>query len=514
VVLSPWTYEYDLVGTYDLSVTIAHDPKDPLGFPAAAATYKVIAVFDNGTPTVQLLNMPGTGVKTLPPVVFSKVPLGGSVTITVGFYTVDGTQVGHGTTGAVENVPSTNPAITISEEALPIGPGVTYMHKQKTTLDASGNHVWACTPAPAPPQSQSVCNPNPGDICSFRNISFNTSLGYIGYAWQSYSESACTAGGVGQFDQVANIPGSNGSNNNAQGGYASVPCSLQGQTKLVYDPLGRASVNYYVDSTAGLNVLRQIQLDPPTISDPRAGMSWGKFNMQPDDILLHPSGAVVTINIATSRMESLKLPSSAVGDANAVIANLHAGQGTRPGLFNAPTVATITAEGAILIVEAGNNRIHAVDAAGNPLPLFTKQPEPYFLNFSAIGGAGTQYLDVAAEFSGFIYVLSYSNSVYRLDIYHPSQPGTAPITTTMGFNAAKVTVDYWRNVYSLNYEVLTIKGALPPKNVTEPSISQWIPTTPPPCDSLQAFSHIRPSGLIAPPRARRWLRRRDLWRIC
>jgi hypothetical protein len=514
VVLSPWTYEYDLVGTYDLSVTIDDDPKDPLGFPAAAATYKVVAVFDNGAPTVQSLNMPGTTVKTLPPVIFSKVPLGGSVTITIGFYTADGTQVGHGTTGAVPNVPSRNPAITITEEALPIGPGVIYMHKQKTTLDAAGNHVWACAPAPAAPESPSVCEPNPGDVCSFRNISFNSSMGYIGYAWQAYSESACTTGGVGQFDQIANIPGTNGANNNAQVGYASVPCSLQAQTKLVYDPLGRPGMNYYLDSTAGLNVLRQIQLDPPAISDPRAGSAWGKFNLQPDDILLHPSGAVVTISTATSRMESLKLPQTAVTDAEAAIqlqAHLHAGQGTRPGLFGAPTVATITAEGVILIVEAGNNRIHAVDAAANPLPLFKKQPEPYFLNFSATGGAGTQYLDVAAEFSGFIYVLSYSDSVYRLDIYHTEQTGTGPITTTAGFHAAKVTVDYWRNVYSLNYEVLTIDGALPPKNVTEPSISQWIPTTPPPCDANLVFSHSMPSRQIATT-GKRWLRRRDLWR--
>jgi hypothetical protein len=273
-------------------------------------------------------------------------------------------------------------------------------------------------------------------------------------------------------------------------------------------------VNYYLDSTAGLNVLRQIQLDPPAISDPRAGLAWGKFNLQPDDILLHPSGAVVTINAATSRMESLKLPQTALPDAEAAVqlqAHLHAGQGTRPGLFSAPTVATITAEGVILIVEAGNNRIHAVDAAANPLPLFRRQPEPYFLNFSATGGAGTQYLDVAAEFSGFIYVLSSSSSVYRLDIYHAEQTGTEPISTTTGFYAAKVTVDYWRNVYSLNYEVLMINGALPPKNVTEPSISQWVPTTPPPCEGNPAVSGSMPSRRVVPS-GKRWLRRRDLWR--
>ena len=208
-------------------------------------------------------------------------------------------------------------------------------------------------------------------------------------------------------------------------------------------------------------------------------------------------------------MESLKVPAAPLTDDQAAVsllAQMHAGQGVRPGLFNGPTAATITAEGVVLIVESGNNRIHAIDAAGNPVQHFSKQPTKYFLNLSATGGAGNTYLDIAAEFSGFIYVLSQTNSVYRLDIYHPDQSGTDPISTTTGFNAAKVTVDYWRNVHSLNYEVLMINESLPPSGVTEPSISQWLPTTPPPCQAPQIKSAAVPKLT-----SRRLLRRRDLW---
>jgi hypothetical protein len=491
VVLSPKTYVYELVGTYNLGVGL--QASNPNGFPAAAATYKVTAIFDNGTPHVQVLNV--TNTKDLPDVVFPGVPLGGNVVVTVGFYTVDHTQVGHGTTGKIPNVPpseaTAKPSITITEERLPIGPGVMYQHKQKTMLNGQGEHVWECAAAPAPPASQSACEPNPGNLCSFRNITFNSSMGYIGYGWQSYNEASCS-GSAGQYDQIANIPGVNGSSGNAQNGYAAIPCSLQGAARLIYDPLGRTDVNFYLDTTNNLNLLRQVQLDPLKIIDPGAHQAWGTFNLTPDDALIHPSGAVITLNTATSRMESLKLPGGAVKDAEAaanLIANLHGGLGDRPGLFNNPTVATITAEGVILVVEAGNNRIHALDASANPLPHFTKQSQKYFFSFSATGGASTQYLDIAVEFSGFIYVLSLDNSVYRLDIYHPDQAGTDPISTTMGFNAAKVTVDYWRNVYSLNYEVLMVKGALPASGVTEPSISQWIATTPPPCEG----ESVRPS---------------------
>jgi hypothetical protein len=512
VLQSPFTYEYDLVGTYDLSLVLLPDPKDPGGFPAAAATYKVVASFDGGAPHRQTLSMPGNGVKSLPAVVFAGVPLGGRVTLTVGFYTADGTQVGHGATGSILNVPpqgnAAGPTITITEDQLPIHAGTTYQHKQKIALDAQGNHEWICAPAPAVPATPSACGPNPGNICAYRSISYNSGAGNIGYAWQSYSTHGCDSG-TGQLDQLANLPSvDNGSN--AQGMYAMGPCSLIGATKLVYDPLGRAGMNFYVDTTNQDNLLRRVELNPPVFSSPLSNQAWGKFNLFPDDMLLHPSGAIVTINQTQSKMESLVLPATAMTDAQAaisLIADVHAGAGTRPGLFSAPAVATVNTEGVVLVVESGNNRIHAVDVTGNPVRLFTKQPEPYFLYLTKTG-SDAQYLDIAVEFNGFIYILSYSNSVYRLDIYHGDQSGTDPISTTMGFNAAKVTVDYWRNVYSLNYEVLTINGSLPPSGVTEPSISQWIPTAPPACE-------VAPSTLAAfqGPPSPRLFRRRDLWQL-
>jgi hypothetical protein len=515
--LSPWTYQYTLVGTYDLSLSINHDPGDPNGFPAAAATYTVMGIFDDGTPHTQTLSLQNSDDPKAPiTVTFPGVPLGGMVTLTVGFYEQNGTQVGHGTIGPVSNTPpspgSSPPAITITQLPVPLLPCTVYTHNQKTALNPQSEHMWAPGPPPAAPSSPSACGPNPGNICQFRNITYNSSMGYIGYGWQSYSNSDCDSGASGQLDQMANIPGVNGASGNAQSDYAAIPCALDGPAKLVYDPLGRASINYYLDSSSQLNVLRQVQLHPPIFSDPRDHQAWGIFNLQPDDLLLHPAGTVISINTALSRMESLKLPTKSVSDREAAVsllANLHAGQGKRPGLLNGPTAATITSDGVILILEAGNNRIHAVDAFGNPIRHFSKQPEPYFLNLSATGGADTLYLDIAVEFSGFIYVLSSSNSVYRLDIYKPDQSGTDPFCNVMGLNAAKLTVDYWRNVYSLNYEVLMVNDALPPSGITEPSISQWVPVTPQNCSGFVSSPHPRRRGIAK----QRLLRRRDLWRI-
>ncbi len=44
-------------------------------------------------------------------------------------------------------------------------------------------------------------------------------------------------------------------------------------------------------------------------------------------------------------------------------------------------------------------------------------------------------------------------------------------------NADKLTVDLWRNIYSLNYEVLKLPDGSQP-DITEPSISQWVPSAP------------------------------------
>jgi hypothetical protein len=93
------------------------------------------------------------------------------------------------------------------------------------------------------------------------------------------------------------------------------------------------------------------------------------------------------------------------------------------------------------------------------------------------------YLDVAVESKGFIYVLLYTKPAsgplkpgdYRLDIYNPDgTPVSADVASNNGIvNGARITVDQWRTLFTLNYEQMLGAGGRP-----EPTISQWIPTTP------------------------------------
>jgi hypothetical protein len=93
------------------------------------------------------------------------------------------------------------------------------------------------------------------------------------------------------------------------------------------------------------------------------------------------------------------------------------------------------------------------------------------------GTAQVVVLDLGVESRGYLYVLKYlapaSGAVladdYRLDIYNPDGTFLAQV---VGLAAARLQVDLWRNLFTLNYEILTGSGR------TEPSVAQWIPSTP------------------------------------
>jgi hypothetical protein len=101
------------------------------------------------------------------------------------------------------------------------------------------------------------------------------------------------------------------------------------------------------------------------------------------------------------------------------------------------------------------------------------------------GRTDITYLDMAAESQGNIYVLSYVGdgsqaADYLLDVYAPDgtfmfrTPDPKVTTTPQNVVAAKMTVDIWRNLYTLNYEQMTKPAGSRP----EPTIGHWMPTPP------------------------------------
>ena len=494
--LSPWTFVDDLSFTHDLSLSLLPDPNDDT-FPKAADHYSVTALFDDGTPHVQTLAMPATATKTLPAVVFPGVPLGGQVNVSVAFHqagtatSVD-VLLGKGSTGLVPNTAiDTVPPLTIEELKFPINASTVYRHKQKTSIGASGAHVWTAAAAPTDNAGNLNCG-GPGTVCAWNAITVRQGTskparaGYLGYAWRGQSSDpsiggACTGGGSGQLDTVANL-----NTADAGQGYATSACGLDPGVQVAYNLLSHGSANYYLDTTdKNAPTVRQVTLEPaPAFDDPRSGRAWGVFNLLPDALLLHPSGHLISLNSVSHKIETLRLPHAPLTDADARLqlrAQLRAGQGTQPGLLTAPQHAAVAPDGTVVVLEAGNaktqtpSRLQAFNLSANPVRFFAGQGVPYFLALTATpNDQGWRYLDLAVEFTGFIYVLSYNSNtlVYRLDIYHPTQTTTQPISTTTGINAAKIAIDFWRNVYALNYEVLK----RPANGLAEPSVSLWVPS--------------------------------------
>ena len=494
IAISPPIYRFDLVLTHTLSTTIQPQKlgNDPGRFPTTAAGetlyYRVSYLFDNGTPhllaPVDIIGGSATPIE----VTLSNIPLGGRVNIVVGFYirrasTPPGQNdwcAAQGSTGLVDNNLATAPDIHIVNIKKPIQASTVYIHTGKTILDGSGRHAWL----PDPDGSHAPAYlPPPGDqqpsLGGLRDITIRQDR-YVGYAWQGYSgeRKGCASNAPGQFDYAANVsvfPG------NAEQGYASTGCGLASGSALGYSLLSDDAANVWLDPDKLF--LRPVSLGAaPAFPTPAAGLALGQLNLASSGLLLHPSGQIVSINNENSKLEMLRMPSKAVDEATASrlhLARSYAGTGSRPGLMRSPVAAAVSSDGVILVLEGsdGNNRIQAFDTGGNAVPYFSKQPRPYFLQLATASNA--LYLDLAVEYSGYLYVLSRGdNDVHRLDIYHAGQAGAAPICSTVGINAARLAVDFWRSVYTLNYEVLRLPDGSIPATLTEPSISLWVPPAP------------------------------------
>jgi len=477
---SPRTYIDQINFTHDVQVTLKHDPDDPFGFPATATYFVVTALFDNGSPQTIQQDMPGTTVTDPIVVTFKGVPAGGMVKVDVGFYSDTTWLAGQGTVGPVQNQATEGVLdleIVITENLVPIDGSTKYGHKEKIELDSNGNHIWAATAAPTTKTPDGLCSDTNGQICAWTGITISTKNAAIGYAWQSYNSAVhdCVSGALGQLNQFANISGTQ----NPESGYVFSGCGFSGVTRIVYDLMDKPDWNFYLDTTNGGNYIRQLHLDttPATFDSPMSNKAWGKLQFPSDALLLHPLGKIISVNTERSKLEVLTLSSTVVTDAQAPISQVRSGVGTREGLMQSPVHAAVTAQGTVLVLEAINSRIQAFDVGGNPSPIFRQNT--YHFPLVDPPGAVT-YLDLAVEYSGYIYVLSYSGSgssaIFNLDIYTPEGDW---LTRTTGLNSARVAVNYWRDIYTLNYEVLKLPNGQYP-NKTEPSVSHWIPSTPTP----------------------------------
>jgi hypothetical protein len=499
VARSPATMAISIERTLDVEVTVNPDPNDVVVgkdgkphavWPATATHYVIFITYDDGpvrsydgqmSPTTQV----GPIVHT-----FSGLPAGGNITVLACFYSAYGWLAGQGTAGPLPAQPNQGstlvvPAFNIKENLVPLSATTTYTLKQKLAFGSSGR-AWLAPPDVSPPTAtvSDLDGSNVGNnLEQLGQLTVNEERA-LGYVWQASGQNVPLTGTDGQYSGqewtfqalVEAAEPQNGLKFSGYG-YTDQPC-LAFPPPTMANPLADGFL-LEPDMSGAAMLLRAVSLQPGQGMIASPGQCFGRFTSPQDDLAIHPAGYAVALNTATCKLQVVRL-TALNADAGAPGAAILAGEGTRPGLLSNP-VAVACALDRIVVLQAGTpdyypqGSVCAFDVKGNPVNCFASGA--WLTGLHPESPANVVVVDLSVESKGYLYVLKYLEPVsgqvlasdYRLDIYNPDG---SFLTQVAGLAAARLQVDLWRNLFTLNYEILQGSGR------TEPSVAEWIPSTP------------------------------------
>ena len=489
VAMSPATFTTTAVRAIDASWTLLPDAAHQDTWPAAATHYDVVATFKDGT-TRSVSGALGTPQRGPLTVLFDaaagqRLPAGGSVMFSAKLFSASGWLAGAAKTAFMSADVAGNlltvPAMAISENLVPLNAGSVYQFDQALGCDGGGAHVWSGAGGAPDATVNSLSSSNVGhNLATLANITVSQQTSELGYCWQASEQQLPLRGRTEPFSGQMFTFQATGVAPAPKPRF--VPAGMTAKPLVLFDLDGPASGignNFWIDPADSLYHVRALALDQAGQFD-LGGQSWGRFNQQIDAAVVHPSGYVVGINSANSKLEVLRIGTRGGADAEAPLAEIYSGNGTRTGLLQIPVGVAATAKAGVIVLEApdtglagAQGRLQAFDLLGNPAPIFAGASAVAPLRAEA---GPVTLLDLALESLGYIYVLKYINSGalvsdYRLDIY---QPDGAWLCQTAGVAAARMTVDLWRTLYTLNFAAIAKPGG----GRTEPSVSRWLPSTP------------------------------------
>ncbi len=370
---------------------------------------------------------------------------------------------------------------TIQEQLVPLTSTTRYQHKRKLQY-VNNRYAWqAGTQAPAP--ARPTCDNFDNALCELPSITLAQRSGQLGYAWRSASAGLKVCGtGVAstQVYTVQNI--SLGEDPNLALRALTLNgnrCGIVEGAGVVYQldgPADGSGANFLLDGRSGtLHVRRFNNAAADSLELAGQTLSMGTFSELPTSVAWHYGGYLVGVNAARHKLEVINLNREPVSDIEASPALIFAGLGVRPGLLRGPTCVASSLDGKILVLEALINRVQAFDVHGEPVRAFSLTSASAKTATFALRdqGAAVTYRDMGVEARGYVYVLSHTGSGtqatdFNLDIYSPEGRF---VSNTNGFSAARMVVDLWRNVHTLNWE--TMRGQ---DGRTEPTVSEWIPS--------------------------------------
>lgn len=366
---------------------------------------------------------------------------------------------------------------TIEQVLAPLTINTRYQHDRLLQYEG-GRYKWLNTRTP-PQAFAPTCSDNGLALCELPSITLSRRTFDLGYAWRSSSLGLPVCGKGASNSQayaVQNISlGVDPNVNRKTLTLNGTACGVAEGAGVYYQfdgPSDGSGANFLLDgrNTDG----RSVRVRPIRLSDPNAfelagkNLNYGSFSEVPTSLCWHRAGYLIGVNRARHKMEILDLNAGLFEDRFTPPAKIAAGLGNRFGLLNGPSCIAARLDGTLLVLESVTHKIQAFDVDGNPVMLFDGTPR-FNLVDSGQGDSMT-YLDMSVEARGYVYVLSYRGDgsqagQYKLDIYTPEG---LHLNTTTGFTAARMIVDYWRNVVTLNWMPLFgVNGR------TEPTISSW-----------------------------------------
>lgn len=547
VATSPWLIPNSISTTITSTLTAYPDPRHQ-AFPAppagSKASYITKMIYkDQNRPSITSPSVvldPAHYPASLS--VAYQNTLGGQVKFEIDFY-IDNWLAGSASTSWLENDEqhAANIKLYLFQLPIPLDNKSIYKH---TAILGYQNNAYAWIPQATPPNA-TLANANTSQsgnaISVWTGLTLSQRHAMVGLSWKAAGMGIldCSSGAGGQlfaFENV-NIPGT------PMDSVKFPSCGFSAPSQLVYDvyppkflmkdgqfviganglpvpdPADISLGNYYIDPRKAANSqdtdggyhLRAVVLDKTTPFNMSPNQnSYGRFPYYPDAITMHPSGHVIGVNSQFCKMMVTQLaPDPGLADNNIPLAITFAGTALnylgsdgRAGLLFTPVAITSSYDGTILVLEQLSSvglsiaRIQAFDLNGNPVNCFTDnagKPSPFLPLPNNV-----TYLDVAAvgnNYTTYLYVLSYTGngtnvSDYNMTLYQVGQgaPKGNMLVNTPNVPAAKVNVDMWHTMYTLNY-LMTQDGngnnagpkggsGTGPGGITVPSVSEWLPPIP------------------------------------
>lgn len=346
-----------------------------------------------------------------------------------------------------------------------------------------GKRAWVkSSNVPAPgPHDCNVGDPSHPWLCGASSMTFNAS-GFLGYGWTGSGAEleSCATGAssvVGSMAQTLNL------NPNVGGPEALMQrtsCGASEPVFLAFDPAGSASGGRHVmvekvgDSyqVYGVDLSKKGVLAPTDPSRVLGTLSAKKI----DAIALNPAtGMLLALSKADDAVEVLTLAATPTDASKAPLSKVIGGPGTSIGrLHDATGLAFLPAGAGFVVLEASSDgapgRVQAFTFDGASVDRFGGQAS--FALAGEDSGVKVTYTDMKIDpTESYVYVSSYVNegqsaSDFRLDIYGITDGKL--VSRTVGVVGAKMAIDKWRDLYTLDYQ--NLDGATWP----EPSVSQWV----------------------------------------